>query len=103
MRYVHIIISLLYAAILSGCLANNSKDAEFKEFIGLNIAQTNIQELGSCDSKEITNVSIHDSLFFLFRIPPNSCSSCYYREISTMRSFFKDGDMPIIITSFDNC
>jgi hypothetical protein len=103
MRFVHIIISLLYAIFLFGCQVNNATDTKFKEFIGLNIAQTNIQELGSCDSMEISNASIHDSLFFLFRIPPNSCSSCYYREISTMRDFFKDGDLPIIVTSFDNC
>jgi hypothetical protein len=103
MRFILFIISLFSVTFLFGCQTNNATDVKLKEYIGMDISKTNIQELGSCDSITIVSASIHDTLFLLFRIPPNACSSCINQEISTMKNIFKPGYLPIIITSFDNC
>lgn len=103
MRYIILSITFLATLICSGCKMNSDSGNNVKEFIGINISNKQIQELGSCDTIAISPSIFQDSLFFLFRIPPNACSSCYNRELSTIRDFFSNKKMPIIISSFKNC
>ncbi|MGQ1947703.1 DUF1573 domain-containing protein [Geofilum sp. OHC36d9] len=103
MRILLMLFSLFLVALLFRCKEDNASNDKNSGLIGMDISKTNIQEYGSCDSIGITALSQDDSLFFLFRIPPNACSSCYNREISTIKDFFTDDDFPIIVSSFDNC
>lgn len=103
MRFTIIIINCFLVVFLFACSQNYETNNILKKYIGMDISKTNSQELGSCDSMALSTTSIQDSLFFLFRIPHNACSSCYNQEISTMRDYFKDKRLPIIVTSFDKC
>lgn len=103
MRLILLSILFFVSLLWSGCKTNPASKNKIQGFIGMDISDISIQELGSCDSTELNSATFQESSFFLFRIPPNACSSCYNRELSTIRDFFSNKKMPVIVTSFNNC